>query len=142
MPDVNILIYAHRTDEKHHRFYREWFEKLVAGPQPFALSSLVAVAFVRIVTHSRFAKNPTPLDQALAVIDSIRATSTCRLLAPGERHWPLTADLCRQSRAIGKHVGDAQHAAMAIEHGCEWITRDNDFSIFAPAGLTWQPLEP
>ena len=66
----------------------------------------------------------------------------CRLLAPGERHWLLTRDLCLQSQAAGKTVADAQHAAWAIEHGCQWVTRDDDFAQFEPGGLDWEYLTP
>lgn len=52
MPDVNVLIYAHRQDEAVHEQYRDWLKKLVDGPEPFALSVLVAVGFIRIVTRA------------------------------------------------------------------------------------------
>jgi len=60
MPDVNVLIYAHREDEKCHAAYANWLKTLVDGPEPFALSVLVAVGFVRIVTNRRIYEDPTP----------------------------------------------------------------------------------
>ncbi len=33
-------------------------------------------------------------------------------------------------------VSDASHVALAIEHGCEWITNDSDFARFP--GLRWR----
>ena len=142
MPDVNVLIYAHRTDDPAHDFYRGWFERLAAGPEPFALSLEVATAFVRIVTHERFPYGPTPLPQALAVIDSLLQASGCRLLAPGEHHWKIFRQLCETVRATGPRIGDARHAALAIEHGCTWVTRDADFQNFVPAGLRLEMLAP
>ena len=142
MPDVNVLIYAHRADDPAHGFYRRWLEQLVAGPEPFALSLEVAAAFVRIVTHASFPSGPTPLVQALAVIDALRQTPGCRLLAAGDRHWELFRRLCETTRASGKRVGDARHAALAIEHGCIWVTRDGDFHDFVPAGLRLEILTP
>lgn len=142
MPDVNVLIYAHRADDPAHDFYRRWLEQLAVGPEPFALSLEVAAAFVRIVTHARYPGGPTPLPQALAVIDALRQTPGCRLLAPGDRHWELFRRLCETTQATGKRVGDACHAALAIEHGCTWVTRDTDFCGFAPAGLRLEMLEP
>jgi predicted nucleic acid-binding protein len=41
-----------------------------------------------------------------------------------------------------KSVADAQHAARAIEHGCKWVTRDDDFAKFSPFGLDWEHLVP
>lgn len=142
MPDVNIVVYAHRQDDPSHQFYREWLETLVNSQTPFALSALVGVAFVRIVTHPRFHENPTPLPSALEVIDRLRLAANCRWVLPGDRHWELTASLCRKTGAMGKRVADAQHAAVAIEHGCQWVSRDDDFATFRPHGLDWERLCP
>ncbi len=43
--------------------------------------------------------------------------------------------------ATGKLLADAQHAAVAIEHGCTLVTCDSDFSRFPR--LRWHhPLAP
>ncbi len=39
-------------------------------------------------------------------------------------------------------MADAQHAAVAIENGCVWVTRDADFTSFVPHGLRLEILEP
>lgn len=142
MPDVNILIYAHREDEPAHGFYRPWMEALVNSGAPFGLSALVAVAFVRIVTHPRFHDAPTPLPTALEVINRLREAPGCRWFLPGTRHWELVSGLCRNTQVAGKLVADAQHAALAMEQGCRWVTRDEDFARFAPHGLEWELLQP
>jgi uncharacterized protein len=142
MPDVNILVYAHRVEEPEHLFYRSWLENLANGAQPFALSALVAVAFVRVVTHPRFSSVPTSLDQALAVIGALRRSPQCRWLLPGIKHWDLTESLCRATQAHGKIVADVQHAAVALEYGCRWVTRDLDFQAFVSHGLDCEWLEP
>jgi toxin-antitoxin system PIN domain toxin len=141
MPDVNILLYAHREDEAAHEVARAWLEENANGSAPFALSALVMVGFVRIATNPRIYREPTPTPVALAVIDSLLARPNCQLCLPGARHWQLVSDICRQTQAVGKLVADAQHAAVAIEHGCEWISRDGDFARFAPCGLRWQQLD-
>jgi toxin-antitoxin system PIN domain toxin len=142
MPDVNILIYAHRREDPSHEFYRAWLERLANGSEPFALSALVAAAFVRIVTHPRFLPSPTPLHQALAVIDSLATLKNCQWIIPGENHWKLVKEFCGGAAAQGKIVADAQHAAVAIEHGCTWVTRDTDFEAFRPVGLRLEILQP
>ena len=140
MPDVNVLVYAHRADDAVHVPYRQWFEHLVDGPEPFALSVLVAVAFVRVVTNGRICSPPTPLASALAAIDQIVAHPRCRLVTPREDHWTRVSELCRATGATGKQVADAQHAAVAMADGATWVTRDGDFSRFATHGLRWQHL--
>lgn len=142
MPDVNVLVYAHRREDPDHEFYRAWLERLANGPEMFALSSMVAVAFVRIITHPSFRPCPTPLVQALAVIDSLLALPNCAELRAGEGHWSLVKSLCQSVSAAGKLVGDAQHAAVALEHGCTWVTRDTDFDRFRSIGLRVKILGP
>jgi toxin-antitoxin system PIN domain toxin len=142
MPDVNILVYAHRREDPNHEFYRSWVEGLANGKEQFALSGLVAVAFVRIVTHPRFSPSPTPLHQALAVLDTLATLKNCQWIYPGENHWNLVKEFSLASSAQGKLVADAQHAAVALEHGCTWVTRDTDFEAFRSAGLRLEILRP
>ena len=140
--DVNILVYAHRGDQTHHDFYRSHLESMINGPDTFGLSTLVAGGFVRIVTHARVPNGPTPLSQALSVVESIAGLPHCYWINPGPRHWQLLAELCRASQCTGKSVSDAQHAAVAIENACTWVTRDEDFTAFARHGLRLELLEP
>ena len=140
MPDVNILVYAHREDEKVHEAYRSWLEQMISGVEPFALSVLVAVAFVRIVTNPRIYREPTPLPVALATVESIIGHPRCYVSAPSTGHFADVARLCRAVQATGKLVADAQHAALAISEGCTWVTRDADFGRFQAHGLRWEHL--
>jgi toxin-antitoxin system PIN domain toxin len=140
MPDVSVLVHAHRVDEAVHAPYRDWVEAMVNGAEPFALSVLVAVGFVRAVTSPRVYSAPTPPDVALAVIDALIGHPRCRLVVPAADHWRRVADLCRSTSATGKLVADAQHAALAMAAGCTWVTRDKDFGRFADRGLRWQHL--
>jgi toxin-antitoxin system PIN domain toxin len=140
MPDVNILIYAHREDEKCHEAYAMWLKALVDGVEPFALSVLVAVGFVRIVTNRRIYEDPTPLPVALAFVEQLTSHPRCRTAIPSEPHLGEVIRLCRAASATGKLVADAQHAALAISQGCTWVTRDRDFAQFEPHGLRWEHL--
>ena len=140
--DVNILIYAHREDQTHHPFFRNRLESFIAGGAPFGLTPLVAGGFIRIVTHPSFPNGPTPLPQALAVIDSLASHTNAHWIHPGRRHWELLGHLCRATQATGKRVADAQHAAIAIEHAANWISRDSDFERFTGHGLVWTPWIP
>ncbi len=141
MPDVNILIYAHRKEYPEHKFYKHWVDELLGGTEPFALSPFVAVAFVRIVTN-RSIPNHTPLHQALNDIQNILSCEHCHQPHAGKNHWHLVRTLCQQTNATGKFIGDIQHAALAMEHGCTWITRDADFKKLKPHGLRLELLKP
>ena len=130
LADVNVLIYAHREDASEHASMADWLKRHVQGPGPFAVSELVLSGFVRIVTNSRVFKQPTPVPTALAFCRTLLDHPSCRRVRPGSEHFTLFEQLCRTTLARGKLVADAYHAALAIEHGCEWITTDGDFQRF------------
>lgn len=135
LPDVNVLVYAHRADMTDHAPYAAWLTELVAGPTAFACSDVVLSSFVRVVTNPRIFVNPTPIEAALAFCERLRERQSCHMVQPGPRHWAIFADLCRATRARGKLVPDAWLAALAVEHGCSFASADADFARFP--GLTW-----
>ena len=142
LPDVNVLVYAHREDgHPEHARFASWVTALATGPEPFALSLLVLVGLLRIVTNPRIFKRPSTLEEVLAFATELVRCPTARLVGPGPRHWELVTDLCRAVGATGKLVADAQHAAVAVEHGCTFVTTDADFARFPK--LRWlHPLAP
>ena len=142
LPDVNVLVYAHIEDSTpDHPAYAAWLTRLATGPEPFALSLLVLAGFVRVATNRRIFDPPSTLDQAFAFVASLLARPTARVVGPGPDHPAIFEQLCREAGAAGKLVADAQHAAVAIEHGCTLVSADSDFSRFP--SLRWQhPLRP
>lgn len=136
MPDVNILVYSHRREALEHGRYARWLTDLVQGEEPFALSELACSSFVRIVTNPRAFASPTDRPSALDFVARLRERSTCVTLRPGRGNWDIFVRLCEGADAHGKLIADAYHAALAIEHGCEWVTADADFARFP--GLRWR----
>ncbi len=136
LPDVNVLLFAFRDDVDDHARYRAWLLEEVTAPRAFAVSEMVLSAFVRIVTHPRIFKTPTPAREAFAFVESLRSRSQCVCITPGRRHWDIFSELCRKTNASGNLVPDAYLAALAIESACEWITTDGDFARFP--GLSWR----
>ncbi|MDZ7592752.1 MAG: type II toxin-antitoxin system VapC family toxin [Rubrivivax sp.] len=136
LPDVNVLVYAHREDSQHHAGCRAWVEAMINGDASYGLSELVLSGFVRVVTHPRVFADPSPLADALEFAEQLRGRPHCVPVAPGRRHWDIFRALCVESGAKGNIVPDAYLAAMSIESGCEWITTDRDFSRFS--GLRWR----
>jgi len=136
LADVNVLIYAHREESSEHREYARWLTELVEGDEPFGCSEIAASGFARIVTNPRIFSSPTPLATALRFIDQMHSRPNCVRLRPGPEHWAIFAKLCLATRASGKLMADAYHAALAIEHGCELATTDADFARFP--GLRWR----
>jgi hypothetical protein len=128
--DVNILVAAHREDADQHHAIRPWLESQLEKPPGIALSDLVLSGFVRVVTHPRVFKIPTPLEQALEFAVDLRARSSVTIVRPGLSHWEIFLGLCRSADARGNLVPDAYHAALAIEYGLEWITFDRGFARY------------
>jgi len=139
MPDVTILVYAHREESPGHERYAEWLKALALGPEPFALSESVAHGFLRIVTNPRIFDPPSTMPHAFRFLDALITRRGCSMIRPGPRHWSIFRGLCERGSCKGKLVGDAVHAALAIESGCEWVTADTDFARFAPP-LRWVHL--
>ncbi len=130
--DVNVLIYAHRAELPQHRLAAAFLDGLLEGDDSFALSSVIAAAFLRITTHHRAFNPPTEMTQALAFIRILRENPCCVSLEPEERHWTVLEQLCRLPGIRGPLVTDAWIAALAIEHGCALATSDGDFKRFTP----------
>ncbi len=105
----------------------------------FALSVLVLSGFVRIAMNSRIFDPPSTLENAFAFVSSLVERPTARIVGPGADHLEIFERLCREAGATGKLVAAAQHAAIAVEHGCTMVS--TDFDRFA--GVRWQhPLRP
>ena len=142
LPDVSVLVYAHRNDSTpDHARYAQWLVRLAASPEPFAISVLVLSGLVRIVTNRRVFSRPSTVDEVFAFIRELSDRPNARVVGPGPDHLAIFEQLCRDAGATGKLVADAQHAAVAIEHGCTMVSTDSDFARFP--GLRWQhPLVP
>lgn len=136
LPDVNVLLYAFRTDLPGHPEHKRWLEAIVNGEAAYAISPQVLSGVVRIATHPRIFARPSRLDQTLLFCTTVLEHPHCQVVQPGPRHWRIFRDLCARAKTAGNLVQDAWLAALAIESGCEWITMDRDFSRFE--GLRWR----
>jgi toxin-antitoxin system PIN domain toxin len=138
--DVNVLVSAFRTDAPDHEAMRDWLERSVNSPEPVGVSDAVLAAAVRILTHPRVFAPRTPLETSLRETTRLRDHPGVVTLVPGARHWDVFVRLCRSADVRGNLVTDAQHAAVAVEHGATWISKDRDFARFPE--LRWRhPLE-
>jgi toxin-antitoxin system PIN domain toxin len=91
-------------------------------------------------THPSIYRTPKPraiVEQYIAIILESPAAVALRA---GEMHWALFLEMCRRADCRGNLVQDAYLAALAVEHGCKWITTDRDFARFPR--LNWRhPLD-
>jgi toxin-antitoxin system PIN domain toxin len=136
LPDVNVLLYAFRSDSAEHARCRGWLDEVVNGDEAYGMSPQVLSSVVRISTHPRIYKTPSRLEEALSFARVLLEQPTCTVVHPGPRHFSLFEALCRRAAATGNLVQDAWLAALAVEHGCEWISTDGDYARFP--GLRWR----
>lgn len=130
LPDVNVLVLAHRSDQDDHEPVRVWLEDEINSDQPFVLADIAVAGFLRIVTHPRIYRRPTPLLTAIAFVDGLVEHPTCIAAAAGARHWTILRELLADADARGNLVPDAHLAAIAVEHGATVATRDRGFARF------------
>lgn len=134
LPDVNVLIYAHREDAPEHERYTAWLRTLTEATEPFAVSEVVLAGFLRIVTNGKIFDPPTPMNIAISFCQRLVDWPRAVLLTPSRQHWEIFTRLC--AGVQGPLVADAYLAALAIEHGCELVTTDSDFARFP--GVRWR----
>lgn len=135
LPDVNILVCAFDADSPLHEQCFNWVQHVITGPERYCISPQVLSSVMRIVTNHKIFKVPATTERALEFCESL-INPRCELVRPGARHWGIFTRLCRESGATGNLIPDAWLAALAIEHGCEWVSSDTDFGLFP--GLRWR----
>jgi uncharacterized protein len=136
LPDVNVLLYAFRSDVEEHDAHRIWLEEVINGEAAYGMSPQVIASVIRIATHPRIFAHTSRLADALAFASVVLEQPHCQIIQPGPRHWGIFTRLCQSANAYGSLVPDAWLAALAIESGCEWITNDRDYARFK--GLQWR----
>jgi toxin-antitoxin system PIN domain toxin len=136
LPDVNVLIYAFRTDSAQHAVCKPWLDKVVTGEAQFGMSPLALSAVARITTNPRIFRQPSPTDEAFAYCGTLLSQPHCEVVRPGGRHWSIFTRLCIETGTRGPRIADAWFAALAVERGCTWITYDRDYARFPE--LDWR----
>jgi toxin-antitoxin system PIN domain toxin len=136
LADANVMIYAFRSDTARHVVCRRWLDGIVTADAQFGMSPLALSAVIRITTNPRIFREPSSTDEVLAYCDNLLDQPNCEVVHPGDRHWAIFSGLCRSFNVRGPLVTDAWFAALAIEHGCTWITCDRDYARFPE--LDWR----
>jgi toxin-antitoxin system PIN domain toxin len=138
--DANILLYAEDQLSPHHTAARAWWDAQLSGTSPVCLCWTVLGAFIRIGTNPRVFENPMSLNRALTRVQTWMDQPCVRVVHPTERHWTVFCKMLLEGQAAANLVTDAHLAAVALEHGCELISTDSDFSRFP--GIRWRnPLK-
>ncbi len=133
--DVNLLIAAGRPEHPHRPLAVALLQAHFDAGKPFGVAHHLLAAMVRICTNGRIFQHPTPLHEAFAAAERYRDYPHAVAVEPGKDHWRIFQSLVLGAGLTGGATSDAWHAALAIEHGCEWWTFDRDFSVQRFPGL-------
>ncbi len=133
--DINLLLYATDETSARHTPAREWVEATLSGSETVAFAWLALIGFLRIGTSPIIFTHPLNVDEAFELIDGWLAQPCATVIHPTDRHSRVLQELLAPLGAAGNLTSDAHLAALAIEHGAELCSSDNDFARFS--GLRW-----
>ncbi|HEX3531114.1 MAG TPA: TA system VapC family ribonuclease toxin [Thermoanaerobaculia bacterium] len=133
--DANILIGAFRPDDPDHAILKGWLEETLSNGLQVTFPALVEVAFLRIVTHPRIFKEPSPFEEAAGFLLVIQESGLFRETPWTEKMRTRWLRWCRDLSLTGNDVNDVYLAATAAESRCRLVSRDGGFKRFQ--GLDW-----
>lgn len=137
--DVNVLVYAFRTEVKEYHPMRAWLDRLVQSDRPFGVPDVVLAGFVRTVTRIPF-DPPSKPQEAWGFVQSLTSCPLCTVVHGSPEHFAAFQKLCRTINATGNLLTDAYIAAHALMSDGEIVSCDRDFAKFP--GLNWRdPLD-
>lgn len=135
LPDINLLLYAINTESPHHERAKLWFEQILSGTETVGFAWLVLLGFVRISTNPIVLERPLSSSESIDYVEEWLAPPVATIVQPTPQHATILRHLLEPVGTAGNLTSDAHLAALAIEHGAELCSRDNDFARFE--GLRW-----
>lgn len=130
IPDANLLIYAHDKTSPHHAKACRWWEAVLSGREPVGIPVVVALAFVRLVTHPTINENPMTIGMARERVESWEKVSLVSILMGSASTLRLAWQFLEAAEAGGNLTTDAMIAAHASEMGATVYSNDRDFARF------------
>ena len=128
--DVNIWVYAFRSDGPMHGIAREIVAASLAAGEPFLFYPFVASSFVRIVTNQKIFKVPSETGDAWRFLDYIETSNGTRHASLDRQAYALFKHLCLTRNAAGNAVPDVMLAAAAMRFDAELVTADKGLSNY------------
>jgi toxin-antitoxin system PIN domain toxin len=124
--DLNVLIALSDPEHKHHQEARSWFT--LSGRGNWALCPLTEAGFLRVTTNPAFRPGPRTLEQAIAILQTLKGICD---YCPLDQSWvTLTARF--DSRIRGhQQMTDAYLLGLAIKEDRVLVTFDKGFQYMA-----------
>jgi toxin-antitoxin system PIN domain toxin len=135
--DVNLWVYAFRSDSPHHPVARAELEDASRRTrEAFLFCPHVAASFLSLVTNERIFAQPSQPEEAWSFIDVLESRDDMIRAEIDPMTFGIFKHLCLISKAMGHDVPDALLASIAIRHDATLVTMDRGFERFA--GLAWR----
>lgn len=128
--DANLLIYSVNQDAVSHSQARTWLESTISGTETVGLPWSVLLAFLRLTTRPGIVRKPLSAALALNLVETWLTQPNVIAVEPTSKHFSVLRDLLSGTGCGGNLTSDAHLAAIAIEHGAELYSCDNDFGRF------------
>jgi uncharacterized protein len=137
LPDVNVLVAAHRADHPQHKAATDWLKVTLTGAkdgQVLVLPMQVISGFVRLVTNAKIFLNPSTSEQAVDFVDWLLEDALVRLLVQ-TAEWANFRSLVLDKKLSANQVPDAHLAALSLSLSEPFVTFDKGFRQLLPRSL-------
>jgi toxin-antitoxin system PIN domain toxin len=111
--DVNLLLYAYNASTPQHAEARIWLEETIVKPEPFGLSWITILAFLRISTNPRAFPHPFSIEEAIEIINDLLDQASTILVEPGAGYWTILSSLLTTTQSHGPLVMDAHQQPLS-----------------------------
>lgn len=128
--DANILLYAHFSSYREHERMRNWLDAQLGGATRVGLPWESIIGFMRVATNSRIYPRPQTVQGAWRQARAWLGCDSSWVPLPTEHHCEILSELTALPGLSSRLVGDANLAALAMEHGLTLCSSDGDFARF------------
>ena len=128
--DLSVLLAAVNTRAPQHKLAQAWWEERLNSDEPVAITWLVVLGFIRLSTHPKVFPQPLLLADAIGMVDEWLARPNVQMLQVTPQHWNVLQNMLLAVGHGATLTMDAHLACLAIQHNCEIVTLDEDFSHF------------
>ena len=137
LPDVNVLVAAHRADHPHHKAAADWLKVTLKGAkdgQVVVLPMQVISGFLRLVTNAKIFLSPSTSEQAVDFVDWLLEDAQVRLSVQ-TAEWTSFRGLVLDKKLSANQMPDAHLAALSLSLSEPFVTFDKGFRQLLPRPL-------
>jgi uncharacterized protein len=137
LPDINVLVAAHRADHPQHKVATDWLKRTLKSAddgQVLVVPMQVISGFLRLVTNAKIFPTPTSAAQAVDFVDWLLEDANVHLLEQSSE-WTSFRGLLLDKQLSANAVPDAHLAALSLSLSEPFVTFDKGFRQLLPRSL-------